>query len=51
MCQKWHCEPAGIVPAGFVFYGHWLAFHEEEAYKAWNLAVQGQHFEKIAPMK
>ncbi len=19
MCQKWHCEPAGIVPAGFCF--------------------------------
>lgn len=29
----------------------WLAFYEEEAYKAWNLAVQGQHFEKIAPVK
>ena len=28
----------------------WLAFHEEEAYKAWNLAVQGEHFEKIPPM-
>ena len=29
----------------------WLALHEEEAYKAWNLAVQGKHFDKIAPMK
>ena len=29
----------------------WLAFHEEEAYKAWNLAVKGEHFEKIEPMK
>ncbi len=29
----------------------WLAFHEEEAYKAWNLAVKGEHFEKIPPMK
>lgn len=28
----------------------WLAFHEE-AYKAWNLAVEGEHFEKIPPMK
>ena len=28
----------------------WLAFHEEEAYKAWNLAVRGEHFDKIAPM-
>lgn len=28
----------------------WLAFHEEEAYRAWNLAVQGEHFEKIPPM-
>jgi hypothetical protein len=28
----------------------WLAFHEEEAYKAWNLAVKGEHFEKIPPM-
>ena len=29
----------------------WLALHEEEAYKAWNLAVQGIHFEKIEPLK
>lgn len=28
----------------------WLAHHEEEAYKAWNQAVQGEHFEKIPPM-
>ena len=28
----------------------WLAFYEEEAYKAWNLAVRGEHFEKITPM-
>ena len=26
-------------------------FHEEEAYKAWNHAVKGEHFDKIAPMK
>lgn len=29
----------------------WLALHEEEVYAAWNLAVQGEHFEKIAPME
>ena len=29
----------------------WLAFYEEEAYKAWNLAVRGEHFDKIPPMK
>ncbi|MBQ0165662.1 MAG: DUF4160 domain-containing protein [Treponema sp.] len=28
----------------------WLALHEEEAYAAWNLAVSGEHFQKIAPM-
>ena len=28
----------------------WLAFHEEEVYQAWNLAVQGKHFDKISPM-
>ena len=25
----------------------WMALHEEEAYAAWNLAVQGKQFEKI----
>ena len=25
----------------------WLAFHEEEVYAAWELAVQGKHFDKI----
>ncbi len=29
----------------------WLAFHEEEVYGAWNLAVKGEHFDKIAPMR
>ena len=29
----------------------WLAYHEEEAYKAWNLAVNGEHFDKIPPME
>ncbi len=28
----------------------WLAFHEEEAYKAWNQAVKGEHFDTIKPM-
>ena len=27
----------------------WLAFLVEEAFKAWNLAVRGEHFDKIAP--
>ena len=25
----------------------WLALHEEEVCEAWNLAVQGKHFDKI----
>lgn len=29
----------------------WLAYHEEEAYAAWNQAVQGEHFSKIPPME
>lgn len=29
----------------------WLAFHEFEAYRAWNSAVQGEHFDKIPPIK
>ena len=24
--------------------------NEEEAYSAWNLAVSGEHFEKISPL-
>jgi hypothetical protein len=28
----------------------WLALHEEEVYAAWNHAVQGEHFDKIAAM-
>lgn len=28
----------------------WLLYNEEEVYKAWNLAVQGEHFDKIKPM-
>lgn len=29
----------------------WLALHEEEAYKAWNKAVRGEHFDKIKPLQ
>ena len=29
----------------------WLDLHREEAYKAWNLAVQRKSFEKIPPLK
>ena len=28
----------------------WLALHEEYAYAAWNLAIAGELFNKIAPM-
>ena len=33
---------------GMIIY---MALHEEEAYAAWNLAVAGEHFEKISPLK
>ena len=29
----------------------WLALHEEEVYAAWNKAVRGEPFEKIAPLE
>lgn len=29
----------------------WLALHEEEAYAAWNKAVQGEQFDKIDPLR
>ena len=29
----------------------WLVLHEEELYCAWNKAIQGQQFEKIAPLQ
>ena len=29
----------------------WLAFHEDETYRAWNMAMQGEHFDKIDPMQ
>jgi len=28
----------------------WLALNEEEAYRAWNHAVRGEHFQKIKPL-
>lgn len=28
----------------------WLALHEDELYAAWNKAVRGEPFEKIAPL-
>lgn len=43
---------AGKLPHKQMLYVQtWLAIHEEEAYGAWNLAVQGLHFEKIPPLK
>lgn len=33
-------------PHVHVYYGE----YKEEAYAAWNLAVTGEHFEKIRPM-
>ncbi|MDR1834396.1 MAG: DUF4160 domain-containing protein [Fusobacteriaceae bacterium] len=29
----------------------WTAIHEEELYKAWNLAVRNMTFDKIEPLK
>jgi len=29
----------------------WLILHEEEAYAAWNKAVQSQPFDKIEPLR
>ena len=28
----------------------WLVIHEEELYRAWNLAVAGKPFDKIDPL-
>lgn len=28
----------------------WMALHEEELYRAWNLAVAGKHFNRIDPL-
>lgn len=35
----------------FILLQAWLSLHEEEAYAAWNQAVQGNHFEKISPLR
>jgi hypothetical protein len=29
----------------------WITIHEEELYTAWNKAVSGIHFERIAPLQ
>jgi hypothetical protein len=29
----------------------WLAFHEEDVYKAWNKAVRNEQFDKIPPLR
>lgn len=42
---------AGSLPSKqYKILAGWLLYHEEEVYKAWNLAVQGEHFDKIKPM-
>lgn len=42
---------AGSLPAKqFKIVVGWILFHEEELYKAWNLAVQGEYFDKIKPL-
>ncbi len=28
----------------------WLAINENEVYRAWNLAVRSEHFDKIKPL-
>ena len=37
----------GLPPRQLKIIVGWLALHEEEVYAAWNLAVQGEHFDKI----
>ena len=29
----------------------WMALHEDELYKAWNLAVRSMKFDKIEPLR
>ena len=29
----------------------WTVLHEDDLYKAWNLAVRNEHFEKIEPLR
>lgn len=43
---------AGSIPQKqYKMVAGWLALHEEEAYAAWNRAVRGEHFDKIAPLR
>ena len=43
---------AGSIPIRqFKMVVGWLALHEEEVYKAWNSAVKGEEFSRIAPLK
>ena len=42
---------AGSIPQKqFKIVTGWMAFHEEEIYAAWNVAVKGEHFKKVPPM-
>ena len=41
----------GLPSKQFKLVQAWLILHEEELYTAWNKAVQGQPFEKIAPLQ
>lgn len=43
--------PAGALPVKQLkIVVGWLALYEEEVYAAWNKAVRGESFEKIAPL-
>ena len=43
---------AGSIPKKqFVMIQAWIAIHEEELYKAWNLAVRSEQPGKVEPLK
>ena len=43
---------AGEIPTKqFKLIQAWLVLHEDELYAAWNNAVQGQPFDKLAPLQ
>jgi len=43
---------AGVIPnKQYKMVIGWLAIHEEEADRAWNKAVKGEHFDKIEPLR
>ena len=43
---------AGFLPdKQFTLIKAWMIMHEEELYQRWNLAVQGQQFEQIEPLR